>query len=73
MMQDPDLDATDIEVLVSNAEVILEGTVESRSAKHLAEDIADSVWGVKDVQNRLRVNDVVNRYATQFPDNPYSM
>jgi osmotically-inducible protein OsmY len=59
MMLDPDLDASDIEVLVSNGEVILEGSVESRWAKRLAEDIAFSVSGVRDVQNRLRVSYVV--------------
>ena len=69
MTQDPDLDASDISVGVSDGEVILEGTVEGRWAKHLAEDLADSVPGVRDVQNRLRLSDVINR----CPDSPLPM
>jgi osmotically-inducible protein OsmY len=51
------LDASDIDVEVSNAEVILTGTVNSRRAKRMAEDIAEDVSGVKNVENRLRVAD----------------
>lgn len=70
MMQDPNLDASGIDVRVSDGEVILEGAVEGRWAKRLAEDIADSVPGVRDVHNRLRVNrEVIN----QYPDAPYPM
>jgi len=49
------LDASDIEVNVQNGEAVLSGTVDSRYAKRLAEDIADSVSGVTNVQNNLRV------------------
>lgn len=49
------IDATDIEVQVEDGEVILEGTVDSRQAKRLAEDVAESVVSVKDVHNRLRI------------------
>lgn len=49
------LDATDIEVTVQNAEVTLRGTVDSRQAKRLAEDIADAVSGVKEVVNQIKV------------------
>jgi osmotically-inducible protein OsmY len=48
------LDASDVEVVVQSGEVILSGTVDSRYAKRLAEDIADSVSGVTNVQNNLR-------------------
>ncbi len=50
-----DIDASDVEVDVQNGEVTLRGTVDSRHAKRLAEDIADSVSGVRDVRNELRV------------------
>ena len=50
------LDASDIEVEVSGGGDVLTGTVESRYAKRLAEDIAEEVSGVKNVENRLRVN-----------------
>jgi hypothetical protein len=52
---DHDVDASDIEVNVSGGVVTLDGTVHERQAKRLAEDIADSVTGVNDVQNNLRV------------------
>jgi osmotically-inducible protein OsmY len=50
------LDASDIEVSVVAGEATLTGVVESRYAKRLAEDIAESVSGVTNVQNNLRVN-----------------
>ena len=49
------LDASDVEVSVSNGEVTLAGTVPSREEKRRAEDIAESVPGVTHVQNNLRV------------------
>jgi osmotically-inducible protein OsmY len=49
------LDASDVEVNVAAGEVILTGTVDSRYAKRLAENIAESVSGVHNVQNNLRV------------------
>src|SRR5215207_4432028 len=49
------LDASDVEVNVVTGEVMLTGTVDSRYAKRLAENIAESVSGVSNVQNNLRV------------------
>ncbi|MBV8856595.1 MAG: BON domain-containing protein [Acidobacteria bacterium] len=49
------LDASDVEVNVVVGEVILTGAVDSRYAKRLAENIAESVSGVSNVQNNLRV------------------
>jgi osmotically-inducible protein OsmY len=49
------LDASDIEVTVVDGVVKLEGWVDSRWAKRSAEDIVETVSGVKDVQNNLRV------------------
>src|SRR5919205_2651124 len=49
------LDASDIDVTVTNGEVTLTGTVRSREEKRRAEDIAESVPGVRHVQNNLRV------------------
>lgn len=51
----PDIDASDIDVRVSNCEVVLTGVVEDRRAKRLAEDIVEDVWGVDDVRNELKV------------------
>jgi len=49
------LDASDVEVQVQNTEVTLTGTVRSRNDKRRAEDLAESVSGVTNVENRLRV------------------
>jgi osmotically-inducible protein OsmY len=49
------LDASDIEVMVENTEVTLTGTVRNRNDKRRAEDLAESVSGVTNVENRLRV------------------
>lgn len=55
LTEHPDLDASEIEVRVAQGEVKLEGSVDSRWAKRLAEDIAESCTGVRDVMNQLRV------------------
>jgi hypothetical protein len=52
---DDRIDATDIEVTVTGGTVVLDGSVDSRGDKRTAEDIADSVPGVWDVHNHLRV------------------
>src|ERR1041385_7104595 len=49
------LDASDVEVMVQNTEVTLTGTVRNRNDKRRAEDLAESVSGVTNVENRLRV------------------
>ncbi|WP_128253453.1 BON domain-containing protein [Falsirhodobacter deserti] len=49
------VDASDIEVKVTDAEVTLTGTVRSREQKRRAEDCAEMVSGVQHVQNNLRV------------------
>ncbi len=49
------IDASDIEVSVQNQEVTLTGTVNNRNDKRRAEDLAESVSGVSNVENRLRV------------------
>lgn len=54
-LTDADVDASDIEVKVSQGTVTLEGSVRARWMKHRAEDIVDDLGGVKDIQNHLRV------------------
>jgi osmotically-inducible protein OsmY len=51
------LDASDVEVKVERAEVILTGRVRTREDKRRAEAIAEQVSGVAHVQNNLRVDD----------------
>lgn len=48
-------DASELEVEVTGGEVVLRGEVDDRHAKRLAEDMAMSVRGVRDVRNELRV------------------
>lgn len=45
-----------MEVIVENGEVTLSGTVMSKSLKRRAEDIADSVSAVSNVENRIRLS-----------------
>lgn len=52
---EPFVDASQIRVRVEGDEVVLEGSVDSRRAKRVAEAAADRVRGVRDVHNRLRV------------------
>jgi len=61
LMHNAFLDPSDVEVTVADGEVTLEGEVESRSAKRLAEEIAESVRGVFDVHNRLKLGGAVGR------------
>ena len=55
LAMDHDVDASDIEVHVAEGVVTLDGSISERHAKRIAEDICESVRGVKDVQNNLRV------------------
>jgi len=50
-------DASNIDVQVLGGEATLTGTVESRYEKRLAEDLAEDVSGVKNVENRIRVRE----------------
>jgi osmotically-inducible protein OsmY len=54
LTDDPYIDASEIEVTVQSGEVTLMGLVNERSDKRHAEDIAESVSGVKYVENRLK-------------------
>ena len=66
LTDDPQLDASQIEVNVANAEVKLTGTVENREAKRRAEDLADAISGVSNVENSLRVKqDSTRNYGNE--------
>ena len=51
----PDIDASDVIVSVLAGHVTLDGFVDDRAAKHLAEDLAAAALGVSDVTNNLRI------------------
>lgn len=55
LTDDPRVDASNVTVAVDKGEITLNGTVTSREAKRRAEDVVDSISGVKHVQNNLRV------------------
>jgi hypothetical protein len=57
LTSDPQVDASEIQVTVKDGEITLEGTVSERHMKRLAEDCAESVAGVSQVHNRLRVDE----------------
>src|SRR5262245_47976966 len=60
------IDATDVEVVVQNGEVALRGFVDRREMKRLAEDIAESVFGVKEVHNQIRVRERSQGEETRY-------
>ncbi|MFN2439346.1 MAG: BON domain-containing protein, partial [Chitinophagaceae bacterium] len=56
-LSDDDLiDATNLQVQVQDNEVILSGTVSEREQKRRAEDLVESISGVANVQNNIRVS-----------------
>lgn len=55
LTEHPAIDASEIDITVDGCAITLSGQVESRYEKRLAEDLAESVSGAIDVQNRLRV------------------
>ena len=63
------VDGTEITVSVDNGEVTLDGVVENRAEKRLAEDCADSVPGVADVHNHLRIRQA-DKSAGEKDDSP---
>lgn len=63
LSDDPFVDASEIEVTVNAGEVTLTGTVDDRSSKRRAEDIAEAVSGVKNVENRIRVGQTMSSGA----------
>lgn len=52
---DPDVDASEVTVEVRDGEVRLEGYVFHRDQKRRAEDLVETVPGVKDVSNHIKV------------------
>ncbi|HET9279870.1 MAG TPA: BON domain-containing protein [Flavitalea sp.] len=55
LSDDDYVDASNIQVQIQGTEVILTGTVDSREQKRRAEDVVESISGVRNVENRIRV------------------
>ncbi len=62
LTQDWAVDATDVEISVTQGVVTLKGLVENSVMMRIAEEIAQSVYGVTKVRNELKVKD-----AKRFP------
>lgn len=54
--EDPDLDASDIEVSIRDGAVCLAGSVRNAWSRRHAEEVAASISGVGTIQNDLRVD-----------------
>jgi hypothetical protein len=55
MYNSSECDTSEVSVDVKSGVVTLEGTVEDRRSKYMLEEMVDNVPGVKDVENRLRI------------------
>jgi osmotically-inducible protein OsmY len=56
LTENPDIDASEIEVNVKGCVVTVAGSVENRRIKRMVEDLVENVNGVVDVRNELRVS-----------------
>jgi len=56
LTKDPELDSNEIEVEVEGGAVTLRGVVDSSDARLLAEELVESVTGVREVHNNLKVS-----------------
>ncbi|MCD9019386.1 BON domain-containing protein [Parachryseolinea silvisoli] len=72
LSDNPYIDASDVEVSVSNGEVVLSGKVTDRHDKRRAEDIAEGVSGVRNVENRIRVQSEIGESTSSFTTTPRS-
>jgi hypothetical protein len=57
LTEDPYIDAGNIEVIVNDGAITLEGHVHDRRSKWYAEDLVESCTGVSEIHNRLRVGE----------------
>lgn len=55
LAEHPDIDASGIDIEVQNGEVRMKGTVDDRPMKYEAEETVESIMGVKEVDNQLKV------------------
>ena len=60
------IDASDIEVLVTEGEVVLSGFVSDKFQRRKAEEVAEAVRGVKVVENRLRIEHYTSKENTNL-------
>jgi len=56
LLYDPTTESYEIQVMVKDGRVILDGTVDSWQERNLAATVARGVLGVKDLENRIKVD-----------------
>lgn len=71
LTRDGELDARYLRVAVRGGHVVLSGRVADRDAKYLAEDLAASVAGVVDVDNRLKIERGARPYDPELEHTIY--
>jgi osmotically-inducible protein OsmY len=67
LMHDAHIDASDIEIQCKGGVITLEGSISDRRAKHHAENIIESISGVKDIDNRLKISDASGKTSVASP------
>lgn len=65
LMEDPNIDASEVTIEVSGGVVTLTGSVDDRRTKYQIEEAAESVGGVKDINNQLRVQQQQRSWQSQ--------
>jgi osmotically-inducible protein OsmY len=63
LTDDPQIDASDVEVTVKECEVTLTGQVNSREDKRRVEDLIERISGVKEITNNLRVAQLQSQFG----------
>lgn len=71
LMHDDAIDAREISVQVRDGVVTLEGQVSRRAIKHRVEDVVERCAGVRDIENRLRVQ-TADAWRSQDTGRPQS-
>lgn len=66
------IDPSNVEIRVEDGEITLRGTVKSRRTKRRIEDVAESVPGVRDIHNRLRIDYQQEESAGETDTQPQS-
>ncbi len=72
LCHDHSIDASEIDVTVHNGEITLSGTVTERRMKRLAEDCVESISGVSDVKNEIKVQSVASEKSFGSDDTTYA-
>lgn len=67
LMRNGEIDARDIEVDVHDAVVTLRGSVNNRQSKYAAEEVSESVFGVKDIRNEIRIESYSPTFTPREP------